>query len=116
MIAGDTSENVDHREKCPIVQSIRTIGGEWNTIIIRYLLDRPMGFNELLRTNDRMNSKTLSRSLKNLQEAGIVERKVLSTQPFSVQYSLSEKGLALRPVFSALGEWAEKCAQGEVPA
>ena len=96
------------RDQCPIVRSIKEIGGEWNTIIVRLLLDGPLGFNELLRMFSQMNSKTLSRSLKSLQEADIVKRTVVSTQPFSVRYSLTEKGVGLKPVLTELGQWGEK--------
>lgn len=94
-------------EFCPIVEAIRQIGGEWNMIVVRYLLERPMGFNEILRNARGMNSKTLSRVLKNLQGRNIVNRKVLSTQPFSVEYSLTEKGASLNTIMSELKKWGE---------
>lgn len=95
-------------ESCPIVESIKALGSEWNLIVIRYLLDKPMGFNEILRTIRGMNSKTLSRVLKTLQKIAVVDRKVLSTQPFSVEYSLTEKGRALEDVLRALQTWGEQ--------
>jgi DNA-binding HxlR family transcriptional regulator len=96
--------------ECPIVDAIKNIGGEWNFIIIRYLNEKPMGFNELLKSVEGLNSKTLSRVLKNLQSAGIVERTIINTQPFLVQYSLTEKGRSLDPVFEALREWGARWA------
>ncbi|AKA48572.1 hypothetical protein IX51_05065 [uncultured archaeon] len=94
-------------EFCPIVEAIRQIGGEWNMIVVRYLLDKPMGFNEILRNAKGMNSKTLSRVLKNLQGRSIVDRKIVSTQPFSVEYSLTEKGAALHTIMDELKRWGE---------
>lgn len=96
--------------ECPIVNAIKNIGGEWNFIIIRYLDEKPMGFNEILKSVRGLNSKTLSRVLKNLQSAEIVERTIISTQPFQVQYSLTEKGRSLDPVFEALRQWGSKWA------
>lgn len=95
-------------EFCPIVEAIRQIGGEWNMIVVRYLLEKPMGFNEILRRATGMNSKTLSRVLKNLQGREIVNRRVISTQPFSVEYSLTEKGTALHNIMDDLKTWGEK--------
>lgn len=92
-------------EVCPIVEAIRQIGGEWSMIVVRYLMDKPRGFNEILRSAAGMNSKTLSRVLKSLQARDIVVRKVLSTQPFSVQYSLTEKGSALQIIMDDLKKW-----------
>ncbi len=99
--------------ECPIVDAIKNIGGEWNFIIIRYLNEKPMGFNEILKSVQGLNSKTLSRVLKNLQAAEIVERAIISTQPFQVQYSLTEKGKSLDPVFEALRQWGMKWAAAE---
>lgn len=95
-------------DKCPVVSAIRELGGEWNLIIIRYLMERSMGFNEILRTAIGISSKTLSNNLKNLSAKGIVKREVVSTQPFSVLYSLTEKGKALDGLFDLLGDWGER--------
>lgn len=97
-------------EKCPIVSAIRELGSEWNLIIIRYLMSKDMGFNELLRNAKGISSKTLSNNLKALSEKGIVRRDVVSTQPFSVSYSLTEKGKSLDKVLSLLGEWGTRWA------
>lgn len=97
-------------DSCPVVFAIREIGGEWNLIIIRYLMAKDMGFNELLRTARGISSKTLSSNLKMLASRGILTRTVVSTQPFTVSYSLTEKGRALEEVINLLGEWASKWA------
>lgn len=99
-------------ERCPIVESIKQIGGEWSMIVVRYLMEKPMGFNEMLRAANGMNSKTLSRVLKSLQVKGIVSRKVISTQPFSVEYSLTEKGRALQNIMRDLRIWGEQWILG----
>lgn len=96
------------REQCPIVSAIRELGGEWNLIIIRHLMLKNMGFNELLRAARGISSKTLSNNLKTLADKGIVDRMVISTQPFSVSYSLTEKGHSLEQVFEKLGHWGIK--------
>lgn len=95
---------------CPVVESLRFVGNEKRLVIIRFLLDRPMRFNELIKVG--LDSKTLSRALKGLEESGIVKRQVLSTQPFSVQYSLTEKGRGLKPVIDSLRTWAERWVAG----
>lgn len=97
-------------DQCPIVSAIREIGGEWNLILIRYLMTRNMGFNELLRSAKGISSKTLSGNLKALTNRGIIIREVVSTQPFNVSYSLTEKGMALREVIDMLGDWGNKWA------
>lgn len=92
---------------CPIVSAIREIGGEWNFIIIRYLIENSMGFNEILRNASGISSRTLSAVLKDLAGKDIVKREIISTQPFLVRYSLTEKGNALKPIVDDLGNWGK---------
>lgn len=100
--------NRTEMESCPIIAAIRELGSEWNLIIIRYLMSKNMGFNELLRNAKGISSKTLSNNLKLLVDRGIVNRDVISTQPFSVSYSLTEKGHSLNQVLDSLGNWGSK--------
>ncbi|MHB1440037.1 MAG: winged helix-turn-helix transcriptional regulator [Cuniculiplasma sp.] len=95
-------------EICPVVQTIKVIGGKWELIIIRYLADSPMRFNELLRNADGISSRTLSRILKTLMERGLVKRELVSIQPVKVIYSLTESGNEIKPVIEALRKWGEK--------
>src|SRR5713226_3015013 len=74
---------------CAAVESARKIGNQWRLIVIRYLLERPMRFNELLRAACEIDPKTLSRVLKYLAAEKIIQRDVLGTQPFTVKHSLT---------------------------
>ena len=99
-------------DKCPIVSAIREIGSKWNLIIIRYLMTRSMGFNELLREAKGISSKTLSNNLKTLVNRGIIKREVVAAQSLNVSYSLTEKGIALKEVIDLLGKWGNEWASG----
>jgi len=66
-----------------------------------------MRFTEILKEAN-IDSKTLTRVLKYLQDEKIVTRKVISTQPFAVQYQLTPKGRELQPVIESLKGWGEK--------
>ena len=94
-------------EKCPVVKAIRAVVTESRLLVVRHLFTGPMGFNELLRASG-INSKTLSATLKFLEEYGIVDRKIVSTRPFLVQYSLTPAGLDLRSALEAFGNWGAK--------
>jgi DNA-binding HxlR family transcriptional regulator len=93
---------------CPAVKSITKVGNQLRLIVVRYLIDRPLRFNELLEAATGVDPRSLSRVLKFLASEGIVRRDVLSTQPFAVQYSLTEKGRQLQPVVEALRVWGER--------
>jgi DNA-binding HxlR family transcriptional regulator len=94
-------------DKCPVVGAIKSIVTESRLLVVRHLFAGPKGFNELLRASG-INSKTLSATLKFLEEYGIVDRKIVSTRPFLVQYSLTPAGLELRSALEALGNWGAK--------
>jgi DNA-binding HxlR family transcriptional regulator len=98
-------ENVN--ELCPAVATIKSIVTESKFLVFRHLFQGPKRFNELLRSSG-INSKTLSATLKSLEREGVVLRKVVSTRPFAVEYSLSPSGSELEPVFQALGAWGRK--------
>ncbi len=94
-------------DNCPVVGAIKAIVTESRLLVVRHLFTGPKGFNELLRESG-INSKTLSVTLKFLEEYGIVNRKVVSTRPFTVQYSLTPSGLDLRSALEAFGNWGTK--------
>lgn len=98
------------RDICAVIKAVRKLGSEWRILISYYLLDNPLRFNDLLRKGkpDDLNARTLSRTLKYLQNMGIVERRVTGTEPFSVVYSLTEKGRDLSDILSAYRRWGEK--------
>jgi DNA-binding HxlR family transcriptional regulator len=92
---------------CPIIEAIKTIVTESRLLVIRHLFAGPKGFNELWRESG-INSKTLSLTLKFLEQQGIVNRSVVSTRPFTVQYSLTTCGMGLKPALEAFGDWGSK--------
>jgi DNA-binding HxlR family transcriptional regulator len=95
---------------CAVIKAVKRLGSEWRILIAYYLMDKPLRFNDLLRRGkpDDLNARTLSRTLKYLQRMGIVERTVVGTEPFSVVYSLTEKGRDLGDILSAYRRWGEK--------
>ena len=110
------SEIANGEEICPIVEAVKIVGKTWKLVVVRYLLEGPMSFNELLRRINGISSKTLSATLKQLQQEGIVKREVVSTQPFSVRYSLTTKGEGLKPVIDALKNWGEEWIKTQHPS
>src|SRR6059036_3291862 len=100
---------------CVAVESARRIGNQWRLIVIRYLLEHPMRFNELLRVACEIDTKTLSRVLKYLASEKIVQRQVLGTQPFTVRYALTDKGEQIRPIMQSLKAWGENWILGDTP-
>ncbi len=104
----DDCEGTDGRSLCPVLAAVGVIGTEWRLAIVHRLLDGPQRFSEILKSNPRLNAKTLSATLKFLESQGVVQRTVVSTRPFSVVYSLTEMGLGLAPAARELRAWGER--------
>ena len=91
--------------KCPYATAQSLISGKWAVLILLYLEDGPIRFNELLRKMPKMTHATLSVQLKALEENGLVKRIQYETIPPKVEYSLTEMGRDLLPVFYAIMNW-----------
>jgi DNA-binding HxlR family transcriptional regulator len=104
----DECESADGRALCPVLAAVGVIGTEWRLAIVHRLLEGPQRFSEILKSNSRLNAKTLSATLKFLESQGVVQRTVVSTRPFSVVYSLTEMGLGLAPAARELRAWGER--------
>jgi DNA-binding HxlR family transcriptional regulator len=88
---------------CPISNAMDIIGKKFTILILRNMMVyKQTRFNQFLNTIDGMNPRTLAARLKELERDGLVKRKVYAEVPPRVEYNLTEKGLALRPVLEQL--------------
>lgn len=93
-------------EWCPITSTATLIGKKWHPVIVHRLLKNgPLGFNALKEEVDGISSKVLSDSLEDLEEKGLVDRKIVNEKPVRVEYSLTELGSSLEPVIMSLRDW-----------
>jgi len=104
----DICDSPDGKHLCPVLAAVGVIGTEWRLAIVHRLLEGPQRFSEILKSNPRLNAKTLSATLKFLEGQGVVQRTVVSTRPFSVVYSLTDMGLGLAPAARELRQWGER--------
>ena len=105
--------------KCPYATAQSLISGKWAVLILLYLEDGPIRFNELLRKMPKMTHATLSVQLKDLEERGLVNRKQYEAIPPKVEYSLTEIGKKFHPVIAAMEAWGNEYIaqmQGETNA
>ena len=94
-------------EPCPIERGMRIIGGKWKGSILWHLQDGPVRFNDLARQLGGASKKMVNQRLKEMEEIGLVKRKVLSTRPVAVAYEITEFGRSLLNVLEQLKDWAE---------
>lgn len=95
----------DRFGKCPYSTVQSLISGKWAMLILYYLMDGPVRFNELQRQMPKMTHATLSVQLKGLVEKGLVCRKQYETIPPVVEYSLTDIGMKFQPVLDAMKTW-----------
>ncbi len=92
---------------CPVYRTLAVINGKWKPLIIFVLMNGPRRFNELRRRLPGVTQRMLTSQLRELERDTIVNRVVFEQVPPHVEYSLTEKGKALWPMFTAMQEWAE---------
>ena len=90
---------------CPVATTVRLIGSKWKLLIIRNLRTRPWRFNELKKSLEGISQKSLTDSLRSLEEDGLIIRTVYPEVPPRVEYSLSELGETMRPILDAMETW-----------
>jgi DNA-binding HxlR family transcriptional regulator len=93
---------------CPVETTIGAIGGRWKVLVIHHLLESEKRFGALTRLLGGISARTLTRQLRELEDAGIVERFVHQQVPPKVEYSLTPLGRDLEPVLAAMHAWGEK--------
>jgi DNA-binding HxlR family transcriptional regulator len=94
------------QEMCAFFSAINVLNEKWVLHIITVLMGGPIGFNELSRMAQKINTTTLSQRLQLLENEGIITRTVQSTIPPKTSYELTSKGLAFRPTLDAIRTWA----------
>ena len=81
------------------------IGDKWSVLVVSYLGEGPMRFNELRRGIGNISQKMLNSTLRNLERDGFVSRTVTPTRPPQVEYALTELGQCLLVPVSQLARW-----------
>jgi DNA-binding HxlR family transcriptional regulator len=93
---------------CPLTECMALLGGAWTPNVIWYLSAGPRRFMELRIDMPGISAKVLSTRLRDLQQKGVVTRRVMPTTPPSVEYALTELGRELMPAIGAIVEVGHK--------
>ncbi len=104
----DTMDSTTKKYKYdwPIDATLAVIGGKWKPLIIYALNDETLRFSQLLdRLQPRITQRMLTKQLRQLEEDGLITRKVYAQVPPKVEYSLTETGKTLMPILDQLCEW-----------
>jgi DNA-binding HxlR family transcriptional regulator len=93
---------------CPLGKAMSALGSKWKPIIVLVIKDRKLRFGELAARIHVISRKVLTDQLREMEADGLVIRQEFKEIPPRVEYSLTEKGLALLPILYLLEEWETK--------
>jgi DNA-binding HxlR family transcriptional regulator len=92
---------------CSVEAAVGLIDGKWKSIILWHLLSGTLRFNEIRRHVQNCTSRMLTNQLREMEEDGLIIRKVYAQVPPKVEYSLSDLGRTMEPILRALKEWGD---------
>lgn len=90
---------------CPVETTLMLIGDKWKVLIIRDLLTGTKRFGELKKSIGKVSQKVLTAQLRDMEESGLISRKIYAEVPPKVEYSLTELGKSLQPILDAMLQW-----------
>ncbi|MCQ6963727.1 hypothetical protein PV02_11025 [Methanolobus chelungpuianus] len=93
--------------KCPVEATLDVIGGKWKPLILWQLKEKTFRYNSLQQVLPGISPKMLTKQLKELEEDGLVRRKMYPEIPPRVEYSLTDFGRTVIPVLEELCRWGE---------
>lgn len=104
-----TTESAQCEGMCPRFEvAVQLLGKKWTGMLLRVLLfEGPQRFSDFRRHIPDLSDRLLTERLKELEQHGIVSRKVHARRPIAVEYEATKKGEALAPVIRAIQSWAD---------
>lgn len=100
---------------CPTRNAINALTGKWKIPILGKLAVKPMRYNQLARSMEGITNIMLTRSLRELEEVGLISRKVTVGKILNTEYSLTEDGVRLIPALVIIKEWGLQLEGKELP-
>lgn len=94
-----------HSECTNVKITLKVMGGKWKPLILWFLDGKVMRFNELHRSIDGVTQKMLSQQLRELENDGLISRKVYPVVPPKVEYTLTDYGKTLHPLLGMMNKW-----------
>ena len=92
---------------CPIDNTFKIIGKKFTVHILRNMTRLGQNrFNQFLDSIEGINPKTLSTRLQEMEKSGIIEKRIYPGTPVRIEYSITKKGMALKPVLEAMAAFS----------
>ena len=93
---------------CPVETTLQLIGNKWKILIMRDLLTGTRRFGELKKSLNGVSQKVLTQNLREMEENGLIFRKVYAEVPPKVEYSLTDLGLTMKSILDIMATWGNE--------
>ncbi|KOO50894.1 winged helix-turn-helix transcriptional regulator [Priestia koreensis] len=95
------------RYNIPVEATLEVIGGKWKVVILCHLTKGTKRTSELKKLMPGITQKMLTQQLRELEEDGVLTRKIYNQVPPKVEYSLTDYGWSLEKILDMLCTWGE---------
>lgn len=98
---------MENMKCCPVDNTFRVVGKKFTVLILRDMMNfHKSRFNQFLESVEGINPKTLSVRLKDMERNGLIQRKVYAETPIRIEYYITEKGKALKPILEQMAAFS----------
>ena len=99
------SIRVSDLENCPVTATMSMIGGKWKILILHLINNDINRFGKMGMMLKDISKQMLTTQLRELENDGLIERKIYAEIPPRVEYYLSAKGKSLLPIIELMKDW-----------
>src|SRR5262245_2544044 len=93
---------------CPVTATMGVIGGKWKLLILYVIYNEINRFGKMGMVLKDISKQMLTTQLRELENDGIIERKIFPEIPPHVEYYLTEKGKTLLPIIELMRVWGNE--------
>ena len=90
---------------CPVETTLMLIGDKWKILILRDLMEGTKRFGELKKSIGTVSQKVLTAQLRDMEDKGLLTRKVYAEVPPRGEYTLTETGYSLKQILDSMVAW-----------
>lgn len=108
----------DLNVNCPVAATLHLIGGKYKALLLWHLSGRILRFSQLRQLVPEATPKMLTQQLRELEQDGLINRKVYPVVPPKVEYRLTPLGESFFPILEAMYNWGSRLmqSQGKCPS
>ena len=103
-----------YKQFCPVAMAAETLCTRWTLVLLRELIAGSTRFNDLRRGVPKMSPSLLSQRLKELEQAGVIEKIASKDEKGIFEYHLTEAGRDIQPVIESVGMWGQKWVESSL--